>query len=63
MYHNGRTTKGKAPPVAFPINRNRILHGLDTKAGTRANAMRLFLVMETLHYMIKEYKRHLAEVA
>lgn len=50
---------GRRPPVsaAFPVQRDAILHGVDLGFGRRAHAMRVFLLLDTLHYFIDQLER------
>ncbi len=47
----------------FPIRRDLVLHGVDLRYGRRANAMRIFLMLDTLHYFIIEYDKVAVEAA
>lgn len=40
----------------FPVRRHAILHGVDVKFARRAYAMRLFLMLDTMHYLITNYE-------
>jgi hypothetical protein len=42
---------------AFPVQRDAILHGVDLRFGRRAHAMRVFLLLDTLHYFIDQLER------
>ena len=42
---------------AFPVQRDAILHGIDLKFGRRAYAMRVFLMLDTLQYLIAGYEK------
>lgn len=55
LYHEALPTGRRAAKKRrFPIQRDSILHGVDLKFGRRANAMRTFLMLDTLHFYISE---------
>jgi hypothetical protein len=41
----------------FPVRRHSILHGTSLRFGRRAYAMRIFLMLDALHYFISEFER------
>jgi hypothetical protein len=41
----------------FPLRRNAILHGTYLRFGRQAHALRIFLMLDALHYFISEFER------
>jgi hypothetical protein len=58
LYHDSLPIGRRAPKRArFPVQRDSILHGVDLRFGRRAHAMRVFLMLGTLHFFISSYER------
>ena len=47
--------KKKPPKKELPIRRHVFVHGTDLTFGRRANAMSVFLMLDTIHYFLLEY--------
>ncbi len=56
---------GQHPPrkSGFPVQRDAVLHGVDLNFARRAHAMRIFLMLDTLHYFISSYEEEEREAA
>ncbi len=56
---------GKQSPrkTTFPIQRDSILHGVSLKYAGRANALRIFLMLDSIHYLIQHYDEAAQEAA
>jgi hypothetical protein len=52
----------KARP-RFPVNRNAVLHGTDVRFGRQANALKLFLLLDAIHYFLTHQERAVKAVA
>lgn len=58
LYHDALPTGRRAPQRRpFPIQRDSILHGVDLGFGRRAYAMRMFLMLDTLHFFLSSFER------
>jgi len=58
LYNEALPTGRRAPQTSrFPIQRDSILHGVDLRFGRRAHAMRIFLMLDTLHFFLISFER------
>jgi hypothetical protein len=58
LYDDSLPAGRRAPKrPRFPIQRDSVLHGVDLRFGRRAHAMRVFLMLDTLHFFITSYER------
>jgi hypothetical protein len=58
VYENSLPVGHRLPAAStFPVRRDAILHGIDVRFGRRAYAMRVFLMLDTLHYFIDQAER------